>query len=368
MSTHPKRLSRRDAVRSLLFRLVPSPTMDPNETCALPDLNAEQDDDDDFDFILCSELSPKFVVLADVRLIELLPQVSFACIRSADYRVRGTDCHLYTIHCEIGQQMLPFFHCLMADPSRSTFECIFTVIHIKILQKNSMFSPKRVLTDFDVELIAAIQSTFPETIVAGCSDQFVRLIHRQVSDCALDALYHHDRYFQQFVAILCSLQFTPTFDFRWTLAFVNANFGLFKDQMLADFYGQFAAILPFMRLLADTFFGNDSCFPPDFWNHFDVPQSHHRSSRCSARNPLLDQSPTFKQLYECLRTEANHIWKSMSEQLVYATQPIVTTFDLDCRFERMFSRHKQNRFKSNDLGLIADYFFESHHLRMQSDT
>lgn len=318
--------------------------------------------DHDFSLILCVEQVPtQFAVLMDPRLLELLPQVLFASIRSARTFVRSIAYELFTIYCEVGSQMFPFFHCLVANPDRQTLKYVFRSIRIQMLQKNSHFQPTRIVTEFDSELVAAIRDIFPEAIVSGCSIQMQQLIEQKILTCDLNPLYQVDDYFRQFISALVSLQFTPIFDFRWTLAFVNANFGLFKTQALANFYGKFMDALPLMRYLTDTFFAEDSMFPPKFWNYFDVHLLHRRT--CPTHH-LPNFFKSFDILFARLRLDADNVWDSISKQLVQPQLATESSLKLNQKFCQLFARHVRNRLESNDQTMMADYFFESHHTRI----
>lgn len=95
----------------------------------------------------------------------------------ATFRVVPTSMYqLITMHYLENDQSFAFFHALMSNKSSNLYTEVFNVV--KELIPN--FNPTKCVTDFELAIKKALQSSFPAISVQGCAFHYAQSVYRWI--------------------------------------------------------------------------------------------------------------------------------------------------------------------------------------------
>jgi len=92
-----------------------------------------------------------------------------------------SSCQLYTIHDYIRGEGVPLVWVLLPNKTQTTYAELFKALHDAVVAAFSDVGRRRTfLTDFEAAAIHALQVTFPESTMKGCSFHFRQAVLRRV--------------------------------------------------------------------------------------------------------------------------------------------------------------------------------------------
>lgn len=169
---------------------------------------------------------------------------------------------LVTLHGKYGDRVIPFAFCFLRSKETSLYREMIQQLkqHVARLSGNN-FIPDRVICDFEISLISAIQAEFPNTTVRGCYFHFCQSLWRKVQQLGLASEYRQNRSVKKVIRKIMSLGYLPT-------AVVRMKFNLiFVSRSVA----RLMVNVPGLRDFIDYFNMNyiNGIFPPALWNVYD---------------------------------------------------------------------------------------------------
>ena len=138
-----------------------------------------------------------------------------------------------------------------------TYVRLFRLL-INVSRANRLqFNPEKILIDFEIAVIEAINYILPLTQVHGCLFHFTQSIWRKVQEFGLVNEYKKpNSQIKRAVKRVCSLAFVPIerITDAWLLIHADAP--------------QNEALEKLFDYMIDTWIDENSRFPPEIWNHY----------------------------------------------------------------------------------------------------
>ena len=116
---------------------------------------------------------------------------------------------LLTIHGLYCRHTMPLVYCLLADKKRESYYDCLDHVKRRMVTLDIVFNPPKILCDFEVGLISALRSQFPNASTKGCYFHHTKAIWAKVQDLGLVTEYNTNREIRQQVRGLMSLAFLP---------------------------------------------------------------------------------------------------------------------------------------------------------------
>ena len=104
---------------------------------------------------------------------------------------------------------MPLVYCLLADKKRESYYDCLDHVKRRMVTLDIVFNPPKILCDFEVGLISALRSQFPNASTKGCYFHHTKAIWAKVQDLGLVTEYNTNREIRQQVHGLMSLAFLP---------------------------------------------------------------------------------------------------------------------------------------------------------------
>ena len=112
---------------------------------------------------------------------------------------------LYSFHIPVGNSFPAVIYCLLPDKTKEIYEKVTEII----LQICPEFAPSRLLIDFELAVIRAFKSKFPDMDISGCFFHLNQSIIRKLNSIGLKLRYEREVEFQKKVKSLAALSFVP---------------------------------------------------------------------------------------------------------------------------------------------------------------
>ena len=126
---------------------------------------------------------------------------------------------MYTIFCQFSGHALPGVFILMTRKTEELYRAVFN----KIRELNPLFSPQRVMSDYEAAPVNAIKSVFPEIESNGCWFHYVDRIRFRVQKYDLTQLYRDDDEVRKAVKKLMCLPLLPAGEIGAAFAHIKAS-------------------------------------------------------------------------------------------------------------------------------------------------
>jgi hypothetical protein len=139
---------------------------------------------------------------------------------------------LYSIHCAIGEEntnIVPVAYALLSDKSTDTYEVLFHLLKAEV----SDWTPEAFKTDFEVAVMKAILSVFPNVITKGCYFHYSQAVWKKGKELQLTKLKSTRRQVA-LSAVLPLLPQNEIFNGWWYVAAQSPddkNSKIFRDYM-----------------------------------------------------------------------------------------------------------------------------------------
>ena len=117
---------------------------------------------------------------------------------------------LYTLHGVVRERRIPLIFALLGRKDQQTYEHLLRMID-SILRRHYRvrFSPQRIIVDFELGFINAVQARLVTTTVLGCHFHFCKRIYKRVQDLGLSTAYSDNYEVKKVVQLLMALAFVP---------------------------------------------------------------------------------------------------------------------------------------------------------------
>jgi len=131
-----------------------------------------------------------------------------------DGTFKSTPCpytQFMTIHGFYMDRVVPFVFVLMQNRTIGHYRQVFA--HIKRRYQritNANLAPNNIVVDFELGMITAVETEFPQSSIRGCFFHFCQSIWRRVQQEGLARHYDRNRYLKDLIRKLMAIAFLPS--------------------------------------------------------------------------------------------------------------------------------------------------------------
>lgn len=151
---------------------------------------------------------------------------------------------LYTIHGLRANKILPLIYVLAPNKT----ERLYTKIMRWLMKQDLPFNPRRFIIDFELAVISALETCFPNVEISGYLFHFGQCMWRKVQACGLQSRYSRNSEFAVHIKMIIALAFVPMGD---VVAVYKALIG-------SEYFMQHANDLKdIVRYFEETYIGKD---------------------------------------------------------------------------------------------------------------
>ena len=169
---------------------------------------------------------------------------------------------LVTIHGKYGNRILPFAFCMLISKHISLYRKMLHQLQLCILRVSGRpFQPCRVICDFEIALMNAIEIELPNTVIKGCFFHFCQSLWRKVQELGLSVVYRQDRCVKKVVRKIMTLAFLPTAIVRMTFNMI------FRSRSIARLFIKYPSLRDVVNYFNQTYM--IGVFRPPTWNVYD---------------------------------------------------------------------------------------------------
>ena len=127
--------------------------------------------------------------------------------------------------------ILPCVYALLPNKQQATYNRLFEIL--KEHQNN--LAPQNVMVDFELAVLNAITTSFPDSSKKGCFFHFSQAIFKKIQSLGLQVRYKDDEDFAHKVRMLAALAFVPEADVIDAFEAVSEDFPL-DAQAVIDYF------------------------------------------------------------------------------------------------------------------------------------
>ena len=167
-----------------------------------------------------------------------------------------------TIHATILNRVIPLAFCVLKSKETACYRKALKHLKLRVRAvSGGTLNPQTIVCDFEISLLNAAETEFPQAKIAGCFFHFCQAIWRHVQQLGLARAYRRLPQVKKFIRRLMAMGYLP-------LALVRINFFLmFQSNTVRRLFRR----QPALRQLVDYFRRNyiDGNFRPRLWNVFE---------------------------------------------------------------------------------------------------
>lgn len=153
--------------------------------------------------------SEKIILLGTESSLKLLSEANCWLIDGTFEVVPSIMRQLFSIHGQIGNEIVPLIFCIMSSKSTEAYREMFYELCKCACEYNISLNPKKIISDFEKASVKAAKEFFPSTSYKGCLFHFGKIIWRRVQTEGLSRKYGNDEDFSMQIRMLKSLAFVP---------------------------------------------------------------------------------------------------------------------------------------------------------------
>jgi MULE transposase domain len=179
------------------------------------------------------------------------------------FRTSPKPFHQYvTIHGYSHKRALPLVHCLLSGKTIGHYRQLLQVVKQNVRRVSGRnFKPKRLVSDFELSIITAVETELPRTRIFCCLFHLRQSMFRKLTELGLRQAYKNDAVFRRLVSRIMSIGFLP-------LALVRLNFTNFRNgQSVVNMCARYNAFAQLLTYVNNTYFVGR--FTPAMWNCFE---------------------------------------------------------------------------------------------------
>lgn len=174
-------------------------------------------------------------------------------------------CQFVTVHGKYINRIVPLIFCVLSGKLESQYQRVLQHISQKVLNLTGrVFQPTRVVTDFELALLNAIEKELPNSRRSACYFHFTQSLWRKVQALKLAVPYTKDADLKECIRKCMSLGFLPHYC-------VRPNFqSLAKAKKTTRIVRRHPTLRTFLVYMRKTYIAQRSAFPPELWNIYDL--------------------------------------------------------------------------------------------------
>jgi hypothetical protein len=166
-----------------------------------------------------------------------------------------------TIHGTFHGRVIPFVSCLLAGITVGHYRQLLQTLKTKVRHVTGhALKPKRIMCDFELAIMSAVETELPRTEICGCLFHFRQSLYRKLNELGLSRAYKHDVDFRATIAKFMSIGFLP-------LQLVRNNFIILStSRPFTRLARQYPDLNRFVAYVDNTYIRGR--FPPRMWNMY----------------------------------------------------------------------------------------------------
>jgi len=168
-----------------------------------------------------------------------------------------------TIHGNYMGRVLPFVMCLVTGKQVGQYRQIFQHLKQKVLQHSGEdWDPGRVISDFELSIILAVEAELPNTEISPCYFHFTQNLWRRMQKLGLSGHYNSDKRLKKCLRKFMAIGYLP-------LALVRHNFNaLAQSRETRRLVRRYPSLQRFIRYMEVNYMDPNGNYPPRMWNKF----------------------------------------------------------------------------------------------------
>ncbi|CAF0713721.1 unnamed protein product [Adineta steineri] len=151
----------------------------------------------------------RVLVFASDAQLDLLFESDVIFVDGTFSTAPGIFDQVFIIHVQQFNQGLPVVFCLMPNRRTTTYAELFRRLKEEAIRNNKTFKPKRVVSDFELALVAAVRTEFPDSLHSGCNFHFLQAVHRNIGNLGLASEYKENETIREQCRQLMALSLMP---------------------------------------------------------------------------------------------------------------------------------------------------------------
>lgn len=169
---------------------------------------------------------------------------------------------LVTVHGKYGDRVLPLAFAMLRSKETGLYREMLQQIKANVSRiSGGDLSPAKVICDFEIALITAIETEFPASSVRGCYFHFCQSLWRKVQELGLSVAYRQHQSVKNLIRKMMSLGYLP-------LQVVRMTFNLiYSSGTVARLMRRFPSLRDFISYFRLNYI--DGNFKPVLWNVYD---------------------------------------------------------------------------------------------------
>ena len=168
-----------------------------------------------------------------------------------------------TVHGNFHGRVIPLVMCLMTGKTVAQYRQLLQHIKAEVRSVTGHnFRPRRVILDFEIALITAVETELPRANVCGCYFHFCQSMWRKIQELGMARSYTRHCRLRRCLRKFIALGYLP-------LALVRHNFRLHANgNATARVIQRYPEVQDFIDYLENNYI-NGPNFPPRMWNVFE---------------------------------------------------------------------------------------------------
>jgi len=171
---------------------------------------------------------------------------------------------LVTFHTKYKSRGWPCVHCLCSSKSTETYQLMFCELKRTFVNVGLLYRPRSFNVDFELSMLNAIRSHFPNAIIHGCYFHYCQAVYRKLAELGLAPAFMGNKAFHIWVKKILACPYLP-------LASMDDYFVEYILQYMSnddELRELSPAIVNFADYLTTQWFENASV-PQAIWNIYD---------------------------------------------------------------------------------------------------
>ena len=212
-------------------------------------------------FLLYSDNAWGIVVFATNENLTVLQQCRDLYVDGTFRTVPKPFYQYVTIHGNFRGRIIPLVGALLSGKTTGHYREVLKTVKIHVQQVTGQrFKPGRIICDFELAIITAVETELRHCRVSACAFHFRQSLYRKLNELGLSRAYKHDLDFRHTISKFMSMGFLP-------LQLVRNNFLIFStSQTVRGLAQQYPELNRFVAYVDNTYIRGR--FNPSMWNVF----------------------------------------------------------------------------------------------------
>uniref|UniRef100_A0AAV2J7G9 MULE transposase domain-containing protein n=1 Tax=Knipowitschia caucasica TaxID=637954 RepID=A0AAV2J7G9_KNICA len=211
----------------------------------------------------------------------------------------GPYSQIFTILGQYRGWVIPLVTCMMGHRQVGHYRAVLKAIALHVRQiSHRRWRPQKVVCDFEIALITALQSELPQVSIQGCYFHFTQSLWRRVQELGLVRAYRENLSLRKCIRKLMALGYLPR-------PLVRLNFNsLRRSQRTIRLIDRNPSLLDFFGYVQNTYIGG--FFPVPLWNVFDREMDTRTNNHVESYHKTLNDTigvrhPSLWTFIRCLK-------------------------------------------------------------------